>query len=177
VYRNLSIFFWYEHGNNYSSEICFAVDLSFAHIWMVKCLMHNPCQETFCLFSYWLLMTLISCCEIFIGYWWHWLHVRCCTSGPNYNSGRIQTSIIAHTQIAAWQKDERKEATSVVLLLQDNLPLHVQATPGVSCYSDWLRAGRCGDRVPAWAKFFVPVQAVPEAQPASCAMGTGLIQG
>jgi len=42
---------------------------------------------------------IISCCEIFIGYWWHWLDVWCCTSGHNYNSGRILTSIISHHRL------------------------------------------------------------------------------
>ena len=39
--------------------------------------------------------------------------------------------------------------------------------------SDWLRAGRSGDRIPVGAKFSAPVQTVPEPHPASCTMGTG----
>ena len=46
-----------------------------------------------------------------------------------------------------------------------------------SMYSDWLRAGRSGDGIPAGAKFSAPVQTGPGAQPASCAMGTGFFPG
>jgi len=38
-------------------------------------------------------------------------------------------------------------------------------------YSDWLRAGRSGDRIPLWARYFAPVQTGPEAHPSSCTMG------
>jgi hypothetical protein len=40
-------------------------------------------------------------------------------------------------------------------------------------YSDWLRAGGSGDRIPVEARFFAPVQTGPGAHPASCTMGTG----
>jgi hypothetical protein len=40
-----------------------------------------------------------------------------------------------------------------------------------SRYSDWLRAGRSGDRIPVEAKFSTPVQTGPGAHPTSCAMG------
>jgi hypothetical protein len=43
----------------------------------------------------------------------------------------------------------------------------------LSVYSDWLRAGRSGDRIPAEARFFAHVQTGPGAHPASCTMGTG----
>jgi hypothetical protein len=41
----------------------------------------------------------------------------------------------------------------------------------LSRYSDWLRAGRSGDRIPVGARFFVHVQTGPEAHPAFCTMG------
>jgi hypothetical protein len=44
-------------------------------------------------------------------------------------------------------------------------------------YSDWLLAGRSGDRIPVKARFFTPVQTGPVAHPASCTMGTGPFPG
>jgi hypothetical protein len=48
---------------------------------------------------------------------------------------------------------------------------------GPSRYSDWLRAGRSGDRIPVGAIFFAHVQTGPGAHPASCTMGTGSFPG
>jgi hypothetical protein len=45
--------------------------------------------------------------------------------------------------------------------------------PSVSRYSDWLRAGWSGDRIPVVARFSAPVQTGLGAHPASCTMGTG----
>jgi hypothetical protein len=44
-------------------------------------------------------------------------------------------------------------------------------------YSDWLRAGRSGDRIPVGARFFAHVQTGPGAHLASCTMGTGTFPG
>jgi len=44
-------------------------------------------------------------------------------------------------------------------------------------YSDWLRAGWSGDRIPAEARFSAPVQTGPGTHPASCTMGTGSFPG
>ena len=44
-------------------------------------------------------------------------------------------------------------------------------------YSDWLRTGRSGDRVPVIARFSAPVQTVPGTYPASCTMGTVSFSG
>jgi hypothetical protein len=43
--------------------------------------------------------------------------------------------------------------------------------------SDWLRAGRFGDRIPVGARFFSHVQTGPGAHPVSCIMGTGSFPG
>jgi hypothetical protein len=44
-------------------------------------------------------------------------------------------------------------------------------------YSDWLRAGRSGDRIPMGTRFSAPVQTGPGAHPASCKMVTGSFPG
>ena len=43
--------------------------------------------------------------------------------------------------------------------------------------SDWLRAGRSGDRIAVGARFSAPVQTDPGAHPTSCTMGTGSFPG
>jgi hypothetical protein len=47
----------------------------------------------------------------------------------------------------------------------------------LSRYSDRLRAGRFGDRMPLEARFSAPVQNGSGAHPASCTMGTGSFPG
>jgi len=47
----------------------------------------------------------------------------------------------------------------------------------LSRYSDWLRAGRSGDRIPVGARFSAPAQTGPGTHPASRTMGTGSFPG
>ena len=44
-------------------------------------------------------------------------------------------------------------------------------------YSDSLRAGRSGDRIPVGERFSAPVQIGPGAHPASYTMSTGSLPG
>jgi hypothetical protein len=46
-----------------------------------------------------------------------------------------------------------------------------------SRYSDWLRAGQSGERIPSGARVSAPVQIGPGAHPASCTIGTGSFPG
>jgi hypothetical protein len=57
--------------------------------------------------------------------------------------------------------------------LEVNYPLFC----GPTRYSDWLRAGRSGDRVPVAARLSAPVQTGPGDHPASCTMGTRCFPG
>jgi hypothetical protein len=44
-------------------------------------------------------------------------------------------------------------------------------------YSDWLKAGRSGDRILVGARFSPLVQTGPGVHPASCTLGTGSFPG
>ena len=57
---------------------------------------------------------------------------------------------------------QRKSPSGLVLLSQ---------------YSDWIRAGRSGDRIPVGARYSTPVQTGPGAHPSFCTMGTGSFPG
>ena len=56
--------------------------------------------------------------------------------------------------------------------------VYVMKGPGwLRRYSDSLRAGLSGDRIPMGASFSAPVQTGPEAYPVSYTMGTGSFPG
>jgi len=60
----------------------------------------------------------------------------------------------------------------------NNIKVYITAWAGeLSRYSNWLRSGRSGDRIPVRARFSPPVQTGPGAHPASCTMGTGSFPG
>jgi len=48
---------------------------------------------------------------------------------------------------------------------------------GQKWYSEWLRAGRSGNRIPVGARFSASVQTGPGAYPASCTMGNRVFPG
>ena len=68
--------------------------------------------------------------------------------------------------------------------LNEKYPLKLRMVSQALCgsgwlsrYSDSLRTGRSGDRIPVGARFSAPVQTVLGAYPASCTMGTGSFPG
>ena len=122
---------------------------------------------------------MIYCWEIVIGCWWR---LAKCTMLYNWAWAPLRKdsdTLVIHRCTHRLPHDNRceaKEATSVILLSQDdNSPLHicrevVGIATGYGLYGPGIesRWGR---------KFSVPVQARPEAHLASCTIGTGVFLG
>jgi hypothetical protein len=72
-----------------------------------------------------------------------------------------------------------QQYSSSNLTLKINTHTRLHGGPGysVGIATDWLRAGRSGDRIPEGARFFAHVQIGPVVHPASCTMGTGSFPG
>jgi hypothetical protein len=100
----------------------------------------------------------------------HLCRSACTTVAP---SGRISTEVYIRS---FYEKSAKKIQN---LLKSDfNIGHFTWGWAGqLSRYSDWLRAGRFGDRNPVGARFYTPVQTSPGDHPASCTMGTGSFPG
>ena len=74
-----------------------------------------------------------------------------------------------------------------IAIIRSNLQTHCNRIPPPlndnlwagqrSRYSNWLRVGRSGDRIPVGARFSAPVQTGPGAHPTSYTVGTGSFPG
>jgi hypothetical protein len=81
-----------------------------------------------------------------------------------------ETSLLRHT-------DENSSDLEIGVLLRYYAAYGGNYGRVAHRYSDWLRAGWSGDRIPVGARFFARVQTGPGAHPAPCTMGTGSFLG
>ena len=77
------------------------------------------------------------------------------------------------------RRDRQTYMTQLIVVFRSfvNAPMKDKWARQLSRYSDWLRAGRSGDRIPVGAGFSAPVQTGPGVYPASCTLGTGSFPG
>jgi hypothetical protein len=94
------------------------------------------------------------------------------TSGFKYI--RFKLCLTLCLGLKTWSLFMVQEIFLVLLIL---VIMCCEWTGQLSRYSDWLRAGWSADLIPVWARFSVPVQTGPVAQPTSCTMGTGSFPG
>jgi hypothetical protein len=88
------------------------------------------------------------------------------TINLGYFSDNYKIKSYGHTY--AWSRTNDADISNVV---------HVGGPGELSRYSDSLRVGLCGDRIPVGVRFSAPVQTDPGAHPPSCTMGTGPFPG
>ena len=84
-----------------------------------------------------------------------------------------ETAICHNPSIYYFIRDKKKKLDRSLIYQH----LSMLRTGQRSRCSDWLRAGRSGDRIPVGARFSASVQTGSRAHPASCAMGTGSFPG
>jgi hypothetical protein len=84
----------------------------------------------------------------------------------------VDTPQVAHISTVVWRQDTIAH-TSIYFLLA----IIRMWTGKRSRYSDWLRAGRSGDRIPVGARFSAPVQAGPGAPPSHLYNGYRVFPG
>jgi hypothetical protein len=102
--------------------------------------------------------------NVHTGSWGHPAHYSMCTGFLSWGVKSSEREVDHHLQILPRLKISR-----------DILPL--QGPGKRRGYSDSLRAGRSGDRIPVGTKFSAPVQTSPGTHPASYTMGTGSFPG
>jgi len=91
----------------------------------------------------------------------------------------VQASLnfVTHEISFCFQVFENLSHFQNVQLKFHSIFLHEEGFYCVGRYSDLLRAGRSGDRIPVGAIFSAPVQTGSGAHPASYTMGTGSFPG
>ena len=123
-----------------------------------------------------------------VGYWLNDIYsgkpkcrLKTCSSAKSSTTNRTR---LVWDQNRAYARRERRLNASATARPEPHIQYefwHLKLPAWISfCYlsvSDWLRAGRSGDRIPVGARFSTPVQTGPGAHPASCTMGTGSFPG
>jgi hypothetical protein len=94
----------------------------------------------------------------------------------NHTSSSVNLSQFTLTGVSV-SKDNTPTVCNKITVLLITFCTGKNGPGWLSRYSDSLRAGRSGDRIPVGVKFFTPAQTSPGAHPASYTMGTGSFPG